>query len=292
MNILEEIGSGKVLLSDGALGTMLQSKGLEPGECPELWNINNRPVVYEIAESYIRAGSDMITTNSFGANRLKLALFGLEKRVREINEAAAAICREAAGTDRHVAGSLGPTGKMLLMGDVTEDELFEAYSEQAVSLEKGGADIIIIETMTDAAEASAAVRAARMNTGCTVIVTMTFSGDAHGEYRTMMGISPEEMVASMTEAGAHVVGSNCGNGIREMIGVLDSIRKADTTIPVIIQPNAGMPRLVDGKTVFQESPEMMASFIPEMLTRKVNIIGGCCGTTPDHIREIGKMIGR
>jgi 5-methyltetrahydrofolate--homocysteine methyltransferase len=292
MNILGEIGSGKILLSDGALGTMLQSRGLEPGECPELWNITHRPVVYDIAESYFKAGSDIVTTNSFGANRLKLALYGLEDRVEEINETAAAICRDAAGNNRHVAGSLGPTGKMLLMGDVTEEELFEAFSEQAVALEKGGADIIIVETMTDAAEASAAVRAARTNTGCIVMITMTFSGDANGEFRTMMGISPEEMITAMKEAGAHVVGSNCGNGIREMIGVLDAIRKADAEIPVIIQPNAGMPRLVDGKTVFQESPEMMASFVPELLSRKVNIIGGCCGTTPDHIREIGKMMGR
>lgn len=292
MNILEELKQNKILLSDGAWGTLLQAKGLTPGECPELWNITHRPVILDIAESYLLAGSDIIETNSFGANIFKLSQYDLGDRVSEINNAAAAISREIAGNDRHVAGSVGPTGKMLLLGDVTEDEIYNAYRDQVVALESGGADIIIIETMSAVDEASLAVRAARENTKCTVIVTMTFSGSNNGEFRTMMGVSPEEMVIAMKEAGAHIIGSNCGNGIEDMIGIVKSIRATDKNIPVIVQPNAGVPELIDGKTIFRESPEMMASLVPELIKSGANIIGGCCGTTPDHILEMKKKIGR
>ncbi len=292
MNILDEIRSKGVLLSDGALGTILQSKGLKPGECPELWNITHRKEVREIADSYILAGADIISTNSFGGSRIKLSQYGLGDRTVEINQAAAEIYREAAGTGRHVAGSVGPTGKMLLMGDVTETELFDSFTEQAAALEKGGADIIIVETMSAADEAALAVKAARAATGCTVIITMTFSADADGGYHTMMGVTPEEMVIAMKEAGAHIIGSNCGNGIRDMIGIVKAIRSADAGIPVIIQANAGIPEFIEGKTLFRESPEMMASFIPDLKEAGVNIIGGCCGTTPAHIREIAKAMGR
>ena len=167
-----------------------------------------------------------------------------------MNQAAAEISREAAGKKIHVAGSIGPTGKMTIMGDVTEEELYDAFREQSVALEKGGADIIIIETMSAVDEASLAVKAARENTNCTVILTMTFSRTPKGEYRTMMGVSPEEMVSSMTEAGAHIVGSNCGNGIEDMIGIVKAIRACDKKIPVMIQANAGVPELIDGKTVY------------------------------------------
>ena len=292
MNILDEIKSRGVLLSDGALGTILQSKGLQPGECPELWNLTNRLVLKEIAESYLQAGSDIISTNSFGASRIKLAQYGLGDRCVEINRTAASIYREAAGNDKHVAGSIGPTGKMLILGDITETELFDAFTEQASALENGGADIIIIETMSASDEAALAVKAARAATGCTVIITMTFASDMKGGYHTMMGVSPEEMVTSMKEAGAHIIGSNCGNGIRDMIGILNLIRAVDAKIPVIIQANAGIPELVDGKTLFRESPEMMASYVPDLIKAGVNIIGGCCGTTPAHIKEIAKISGR
>lgn len=292
MNILEELKQHKILISDGALGTLLQAKGLLPGECPELWNITHRAVIKDIGESYLRAGSDIISTNSFGGSRIKLSLFGLEERCAEINQTAAGICREAAGDQRHVAGSIGPTGKMLVMGDVTESELFDAFAEQAIALEKGGADIIIIETMSAADEASLAVRAARANTSCTVIITMTFSPDMKGGYHTMMGVTPEEMVLSMKEAGAHIVGSNCGNGISGMTDIAGLIRSVDVKIPVIIQANAGMPELIDGRTLYHETPEMMASCVPDLIQAGVNIIGGCCGTTPAHIREIAKASGR
>ncbi|MBK7626758.1 MAG: homocysteine S-methyltransferase family protein [Bacteroidales bacterium] len=292
MSILDKIKQNKILLCDGAWGTFLQAKGMQPGECPELWNITHKSEVKDIAESYLLAGSDIIETNSFGGSRFKLSMYQLEERVAELNRAAAEISREAAGREKHVAGSIGPTGKMLIMGDVTEEELYNAFREQAVALEAGGADIIIIETMSAIDEAALAVRAARENTKCTVIITMTFSKDPDGGFHTMMGVSPEEMVTSMKDAGAHIVGSNCGNGIEDMIGILKAIRATDSEIPVIIQANAGIPEFIDGATVFRESPEMMASYVPELIKAGANIIGGCCGTTPEHIRAICRAIGR
>jgi 5-methyltetrahydrofolate--homocysteine methyltransferase len=205
MDILDELKQNKILLSDGAWGTFLQSKGLNPGECPEMWNITHRKDVKDIAEAYLHAGCDIIETNSFGASRIKLSQYGFCDRVTEINHAAASISREVAGTDKHVAGSVGPTGNMLLMGDVSKEELYDNFKEQSIALEKGGADIIIIETMSAIDEASLAVKAARENTNCTVIVTMTFSRDMKGEFFTMMGASPAEMVITMKEAGAHIV---------------------------------------------------------------------------------------
>jgi 5-methyltetrahydrofolate--homocysteine methyltransferase len=286
MNILEDIKK-RVILSDGAWGTFLQAKGLTPGECPELWNITHRNEVLDIAKNYICAGSDIIETNSFGGSIFKLSLYGLAGRVAEINEAASAISREAAGKDKYVAGSIGPTGNMILMGDVTEAELYDGFAQQSKALEKGGADIIIIETMTALDESALAVRAARENTNCTVILTMTFSKTPRGEYRTMMGASPEELVKVALAEGAHIVGSNCGNGIAYMIGIVKEIRACDHEIPIMIQANAGVPELIDGKTVFRESPRHMASYVDELVSAGANIIGGCCGTTPEHIEAIG-----
>lgn len=292
MSILDELKLNKILLSDGAWGTILQEKGMMPGECPELWNISRRSEVMEVAHSYVLAGADIIETNSFGATRLKLSRFGFENRVKELNKAAAAISREAAGDSRHVAGCIGPTGKMLFMGDVTEGELYDNYCEQVTALECGGADIIIIETMSALDEAAIAVKASKENTKCTVIITMTFSKDPDGGYHTMMGATPGEMVLTMKEAGADIVGSNCGNGIEDMIGVVKAIRAVDSHIPVIIQANAGLPELIDGKTVYRETPAIMASFVPGLIKAGANIIGGCCGTTPEHIRQIGRKLGK
>ncbi len=284
--LLDKLAEGRLLACDGAWGTMLQAGGLKSGECPELWNIDHRNRVLEVARSYVEAGSDMIETNSFGGNRFKLQHFGLQERVYELNRAAAEISREACGMDRLVLGSMGPTGKILMSGEVSAEELYEAFREQAVALAAGGADAIVVETMSDLDEASLAIRAARDHTGLDVICTMTFEKTVDGQYRTMMGVSPAAMIPVLREAGASVLGSNCGNGTEGMVSVLQEIRRADPDVPVLIQGNAGTPVYRDGKTVFNETPEITAGFIPGLVRCGANIIGGCCGTTPEHIARL------
>jgi len=286
----ELIAQGKILVSDGAWGTFLQAKGLEAGKCPEQWNDIHPDAVLDIAKGYIAAGADMVETNSFGGNRFKLEAFGLEDQVYLLNRKAAEISRQAAGADKYVLGSVGPTGKMLMMGDVTEEELYEAFKEQAIALYEGGADAIIIETMTAIDEASIAVKAARENTPCEVICTMTFDHLLTGDYRTMMGVSPAEMVVALKESGAHIVGANCSNGIEGMIKITEEIRSVDNQIPVLIHANAGLPMLQGTCTVFPESPEMMAAFAPQLAKAGANIIGGCCGTTPEHIHKLVEVL--
>jgi 5-methyltetrahydrofolate--homocysteine methyltransferase len=289
-NIIQEIQKGKVLVSDGAWGTFLQQKGLKAGECPEEWNISRSDYVFEIAQSYIDAGADMIETNSFGGNWFKLKNYGLEDRVFEINKAAAEISRKAAGSDHFVLGSIGPTGKLLIMEEVTEKQLYEAFKEQSIALEAGSVDVIMIETMTDLEEARIAVKAAKENTNCEVFCTMTFDKILTGEYRTMMGISPTEMTETLVASGATAVGANCGNGIADMIGIVKEIRLANPTIPILIHANAGMPHYQDGVTTFPESPEDMAGKVKEIAEAGANIIGGCCGTTPKHICKVRDVV--
>ena len=290
IKITEKLKLKKTLISDGAWGTFLQAKGLKAGECPELWNIEHPDDVFEIAKSYVDAGADMIETNSFGGSRFKLAGYGLAKRDYELNKAAAEISRKAAGNEKHVLGVIGPSGKILMMGEVTEDELYDAYKEQAVALADGGADAIIIETFTDIQEAVIAVKAAKENTSCEVICTMTFDKTSDGQYYTMMGISPAVMVQSIMEAEADIVGANCGNGMEDMVGIVKEIRTINSEIPVLIHANAGLPIYKDGKTLFPETPEETASFVPALLNAGANIIGGCCGTRPEHIKKIKEKV--
>jgi len=284
--LLEKLKVSKVLSSDGAWGTLLQAKGLKPGECPESWNLDHPDEVTDIAALYIKAGADMVETNSFGGSIFKLSHYGLEQKVTEINRLAAELSRKAAGREKFVLGSIGPTGKILMMGEVSEKELYEAFCEQSKALASGGADAIVVETMSDLDEARIAVKAAHENTSCEVICTMTFEKTVNGEYRTMMGVSPAEMVPVVKDAGADIIGANCGNGIEGMIHIVREIRIVDPDIPVLVHANAGLPRYDEGKAVFPESPEEMASYVPSLVGAGANIIGGCCGTTPDHIRLI------
>lgn len=284
--ITEVLKTGKILFSDGAWGTFLYKKGMKPGECPELWCVDRFDDVVDIARSYIDAGADMVETNSFGGTCCKLHGFGLENRTTELNVAAAKASRLAAGDDKWVIASIGPTGKMLVMEDITEEELYEAFKEQAIALEQGGADALCIETMSDRDEAFIAVRAAKENTKCEVICTFTFERTVRGDYRTMMGLSPTNAALAMMEAGADIIGTNCGNGMERMIEIVREMRAAAPGMPILVHANAGLPQNIDGKDVFPETPEMMASYVKGLIAAGANIIGGCCGTTPAHIKAI------
>ncbi|MDR0843770.1 MAG: homocysteine S-methyltransferase family protein [Tannerella sp.] len=290
--IIEILKGGKRLVSDGAWGTFLYQKGLKPGECPDEWSLTQFEVVKGIAASYVEAGADMVETNSFGANRYKLEHFGLQDKVTDINRAAARASREAAGDDHYVIASIGPTGKMLLMGDVTEDDLYRCFREQSEALEAGGADALCIETMSDAGEAVQAIRAAKENTSLEVIATFTFEKTAQDEYRTMMGLTPVEAVEQALAAGADIIGANCGNGIERMVDIVKEIRAKYPDVFILVHANAGLPANENGVDVFPETPEIMALHIPALLDAGVHIVGGCCGTTPAHIRAIQQIVAQ
>lgn len=286
----ENVSSHSPILSDGAWGTNLQRKGLEVGQCPESWNFDYPALVEEVAKDFIEAGSRLVKTNSFGGSRFKLESYGLADQAYEINRKAAEISRKAAGSDVYVLGSIGPTGKMLITGEVTESDLYEAFKEQAMALKEGGADVILVETMSDLDEARLAVAAARDNTDCEIACTMTFERTIEGNYKTMMGIGPEQMFPVLPDAGASFIGANCGNGMERMIEVVREIRAVNTEMPVVIHANAGMPVYEKGEAIFPESPDEMASYVPDLIEAGANIIGGCCGTIPEHIRKMGEKM--
>lgn len=288
--IVDSIKSGKILVSDGAWGTFLYKKGLKPGECPELWCLDRFDDVKDIAKSYIDAGADMVESNSFGGTCFKMKHFGLDNKVAEINEASARASREAAGDDKWVIASIGPTGKMLVTEEVTEEELYDAFKTQAVALEKGGADAVCIETMSDIEEACIAIKATKENTKLEVICTFTFEKTVRGDYRTMMGVSPVDAVLAVIEAGADIVGANCGNGMERMIEIVREMREVAPNTPILIHANAGLPENINGQDVFPESPEDMAKYVGEIIKAGANIIGGCCGTTPDHIKAMKQAV--
>ena len=288
--IKDRIAEGRVLVSDGAWGTFLFQKGLAVQECPESWNLTRPEDVYEIALSYVEAGADMILTNSLGGSPLKLEPYGFREQAYAINKAAGEISRRAAGEQVIVLGSVGPTGKMVFMGEVPEEELLTGFEEQSRGLTDGGVDAILVETMSDIQESELAIRAAKSISGLDVICTFTFEKTQAGDYRTMMGTSVPEAVTSAIAAGADVVGANCGNGTAGMIEIVREIREMDDIIPVLVHANAGLPVYQDGKTVFPEDPEEMASQVRGLVDAGANVIGGCCGTTPEHIRRIARIV--
>ena len=289
--LLERLGRGDLLISDGATGTFLQQHGLEPGGCPEEFNASQPEVVRDMARRYIEAGSDMVLTNSFGGSVFMQKKYGYGERVAEFNRLAAEHARSQAPEGRFVVGSVGPTGEFLEpLGPVSEAEMYDAFVEQVKALEAGGADGVVVETMTAVEEAALAVRAARDNTGLVVMATMVFDKGPRGFF-TMMGVTPERAVQSMQEAGAHVVGSNCGNGIDNMVDIARRMR-AETDGFLLIHSNAGIPAMRNGQIVYPETPEYMAQRFRDLADLGVNIMGGCCGTGPDHIRALAAAVGR
>jgi 5-methyltetrahydrofolate--homocysteine methyltransferase len=288
--IVDAVRSGKILVSDGAWGTFLQKKGLKPGECPELWCIDRPADVMDVAKGYVDAGADMIESDSFGGTCFKFDHYGLASRTAEINEASARISRQAAGDSKWVIASIGPTGKMLLMEDVTEQEMYDAFKVQAIALEKGGADAACIETMSAIDEATLAIKAVKENTKMEAICTFTLERVQSGEYRTMMGVSPAEAALAAVAAGADIIGTNCGNGIERMIEIVREMRAACPNTPILVHANAGLPKNVNGVDTFPESPADMARQIPALVKAGANIVGGCCGTTPAHIQAMAQAV--
>ena len=281
--IAQLIATGPVV-TDGAWGTQLQARGLPIGACPDEWNLTQPGKVDVVARAYAAAGSRIILTNTFGANRIRLAEFNLADKVVEINQRGAALSKKVAGQKAFVFASIGPTGKMLVAGDVTEAELNAAFTEQAHALKAGGADGLVIETMAELEEAQLALMAAK-STGLPVVVCMTF--DTGG--RTMMGVAPAQAARQFTTAGADVIGSNCGNGIAAFIPICQELRTA-TDLPIWIKANAGQPEYADGKVVYRITPAEFASHAPALRDAGANFIGGCCGTSPDHLRAVVKIL--
>ncbi|HMB00261.1 MAG TPA: homocysteine S-methyltransferase family protein [Spirochaetota bacterium] len=275
-----------ILISDGAWGTFLQQQGLKPGECPESWNLSHPETILKAARAYIEAGADMIQTNSFGGSRFKLEQYELADQTEAINKAAAELSRQAAGSDHWVIASVGPTGKMLAMGDVKETDFFDVFAQQEQALSAGGADALCIETMSDIAEAVQAVKAAKNKTDCEVIATFTWSKTKQGSYKTMMGATPEAAAGAVLDAGADIIGANCGNGIKGMIDIVKILRQTFSNTPILVHANAGLPQNINGRDVFPEAPAAMAAQVKELNKAGADIIGGCCGTTPEHIKAI------
>jgi 5-methyltetrahydrofolate--homocysteine methyltransferase len=280
---LKSLLASPPVLTDGAWGTLLQAVGLKAGESPDAWNLARPDAVRAVATAYVEAGSMIILTNTFRANRLALASEGLSEKVREINAAGVRISREAAEGHARVFASVGPSGRMLLDGQTSEQDLAEAFAEQTEALAQAGAEGIVIETMSDVGEAEIALGAAK-RTGLPVVVSLVFdSGRDHD--RTMMGTTVEQAAEQLARAGADVVGANCGVGIEPYVAICGRLARA-AGLPVWIKPNAGLPQLSDGTITYSTSPEDFALQALRLRDAGASFIGGCCGTTPAFIRAV------
>jgi len=290
MDLKELLANRKVVLTDGAMGTYLVEKGeLSPGRLPEELNLTNPDAVRRVHEEYLLAGSEIILTNTFGANSFKLSRAGLADKLREINEKALAAAQKArVGFPALIAGDLGPSGEMLEpLGNLSLGRLSAACREQVRILAENGADFFLLETFSSLEEARAILEAVQAESGLPVIVSFTFSAGRKGP-RTLMGESPEQ-VASVLNGLAIAVGANCGEGVAEVIGAVAEL-KQHTSLPVWAKPNAGRPELRDGQTVFPQAPEEFAAQVPELLKAGARFLGGCCGTAPGHIKVLKKAL--
>jgi 5-methyltetrahydrofolate--homocysteine methyltransferase len=280
---IEKLLAGGTVVLDGAWGTQLQARGLEIGVMPDALNLTKPETVESVARAYAEAGSQIVLTNTFGATSYSLERHGLADKVAEINRAGAECTKRGVGDKALAFGSMGPSGVMLMMGQVKPEEVRAAFTEQAQGLAEGGVDGIVIETMSDPDEACLAVEAAK-ETGLPVVACTVF--DAGKELgHTMFGNTPEEIVERLTAAGVDVIGSNCGQGIDGFIPICKRMR-AVTDLPLWMKGNAGLPELVDGKAVYSQTPDEFAESALGLIAAGANFIGGCCGTSPDFIRAL------
>lgn len=275
-----------IYIFDGAMGTMLQNAGLPPGSCPELWNLEQPNAITAIHKSYIEHGADIIETNTFGANRIKLTHYGLQDKVSLLNTAGVQAARAACGPTTKIAGSVGPTGKLIApLGDLTFDYAYEVFLEQIRALEQAGVDMIIIETIIDMQEMRAALLAAKAASNKPIICQMSFGVDG----RTVTGTDPTTAATILDAMGADVIGANCSLGPAQLLPIAQKLAQA-TSRPISIQSNAGMPSLINKQTVFPMSPEEMGSWASKLAMAGVRYIGGCCGTTPQHIEAMQQAV--
>ncbi len=278
-----------ITVADGGWSTLLQARGV-PADAPaELANLTHPHLVEALAREYVAAGARFITTNTFSANRFIFERRGLELNLDEINRSGAALAKKvAAETGALVAGSIGPSGKILAVHEVKEAELVEAFSAQAAALAQGGADVIALETFSELAEILPVVEAVRKSTGLPVIASMSFDSGPQRTY-TMMGAAAEDCASALEEAGADAVGCNCGAGITTFLPIVVALR-ANTALPLWVKPNAGLPELVDGRVVYKQTPDEFGHHIPALLEAGANIIGGCCGSGPEHIKRVAALV--
>jgi 5-methyltetrahydrofolate--homocysteine methyltransferase len=288
---LDRLAEQGILISDGAWGTQLAERGLPTGVAPELWNAENPDAVRAVAQAYVDAGSDLILTNTFGGSPFKLAKVGLGEQLEDLNRRGVELSREAAGDRVLVFASLGPTGEFMQpLGPVSEDDMVAAFEQQVQAFVDGGADGVVIETMTDLGEAKAALRALRQASDLPAVVSMTFDKGVKG-YATMMGVKPGQAAGELEAAGADAIGANCGSGIDDVTRVIGLMRGA-TGKPLWAKPNAGLPELVEGRTVFRETAAQMADHLAGLVEAGAGIVGGCCGTTPAHVAALVAARGR
>lgn len=276
-----------ILVADGATGTQLQRAGLPAGIAPERWNLENPQAILNLHKSYLDAGSNIVLTNTFGGTRIKLAKDNLAEKCVEINRTAAQLARKAAGETSIVFGDMGPTGELLEpLGPLAYDQAVAAFTEQAGALAEGGADAILIETMSDLSEAKAAVEGAKKACSLPVIVTMSF--DTRG--RTMMGVKPATAVAELWPMGLAALGANCGRSLTETLTAIEAMRLADPKVVLMAKPNAGLPHMEGSETVFDVTPDVMAEYALKFRDAGVKIFGGCCGSSPEHIRAAARAL--
>lgn len=285
--LIEQLIAEGPIVTDGAWGTELQTRGLAIGDFPDAWNLTHPEPVAEVARAYVAAGSRVILTNTFGANRIRLAETELASDVVEINRRGVEISKASAAGNAFVFASIGPSGKMLMCGDVSADELDEAFEEQARTLAAAGADALVVESMSDLEEAKIALAAAK-RTGLPVVASMVFDSGRDKD-RTMMGQTPEQVADALTAVGADVIGANCGRGIEGFEKICARFTAATDT-PLWIKPNAGLPEMRNGRTLYRTASDDFALHIPALCGARADFIGGCCGTNPSFVRAIRAAI--